>query len=204
VRLGILTSHRGTNLQAIIDACETGLVNGNVELVISNNSQSLALSRAAAAGIATQHLSGKTHADPGSLDSAIKAALENARVDLVLTLGYMKKLGPLTLARYHNQILNIHPSLLPDFGGQGMYGSKVHEAVLAAGKQVTGATIHYVSGEYDTGPVITQKTVRVLKDDDAESLATRVLHAEHELLIETLAEISHGKLKLDIHQGHKP
>ncbi len=197
MKLGVLTSHRGSNLQAIMDACQSGTINGEVVVVISNNSQSQALARARASGIPTCHLSSKTHPIDDELDGAIKQALQTHGTELVLTLGFMKKLGPQTLAAYRQRILNIHPALLPAFGGQGMYGERVHQAVLDAGHTVTGATIHHVDGEYDTGPTVRQAEVAVRPDDDVASLAARVLATEHTLLVETLADISHGRLTLD-------
>ena len=187
IRLGILASHRGTNFQAIIDACQAKKINAQPVVAISNNSDAEALTRATAAGITAVHLSSKTHPDPQSLDEAIASTLQAHGVDLVVTAGYMKKLGPVTLRTFKNKIVNVHPSLLPQFGGKGMYGLNVHTAVIASGARKTGITIHWVDENYDTGAIIAQKTIPVLPDDVPESLAKRVLGFEHQLLIETLS-----------------
>jgi phosphoribosylglycinamide formyltransferase-1 len=173
--LGFLSSHGGSNMQAIIDACRQGRLDAGLCVVISNNSRSTALERAHREGIPHFHLSSKTHPAPGLLDGAILEALETHGVNLVVLAGYMKILGPRTISRYRGRILNIHPALLPKFGGEGMYGKRVHEAVLAAGETVTGVTIHTVDEEYDHGPIVAQCEVPVLKDDTVDSLAERVL-----------------------------
>lgn len=189
IKFGILASHRGTNFQAIIDACKDGKIAAEPVLAISNNSHAQALDRARQAGIAVAHLSSATHPAPDQLDEAILGTLKAHEVDLVITAGYMKRLGPRTLAAYPNRIINVHPSLLPRHGGKGMYGMNVHRAVLDAGETETGITIHYVDGEYDSGPVIAQVKLAVRPDDTPESLAERVLQVEHEVLIETLARL---------------
>ena len=132
--------------------------------------------------MAWAHLSGQTHSDPADLDGAIERTLAEHRVDLVLLAGYVKKLGPRTLAAYKDRILNVHPALLPAFGGQGMYGRRVHEAVLASGATVSGVTVHLVDEHYDSGPIVAQETVPVQQDDTPETLAARVLRVEHTLL----------------------
>ena len=196
LRLGILSSHGGSNLQAIIDACKQGRLEAKCCVVISNNSASSALLRARREGIPHFHLSGKTHPAPGILDRTILERLERHEVNLVVLAGYMKLLGPLTVSRYRGRILNIHPALLPRFGGKGLYGLAVHEAVLAAGERVTGVTIHLVDGEYDHGQIISQTEVPVLDSDTADSLRDRVLISEHEFFVDTLQKISRGEIVL--------
>jgi phosphoribosylglycinamide formyltransferase-1 len=186
-RLGILASHRGSNFQAIIDACERGQINAKPVLAISNNSQSMALTRARQAGIKALHISGVTH--PDDHDQAIADALTEQGIDLVITAGYMKKLGPVTLARFTGKIINVHPSLLPRHGGPGMYGLKVHQAVIDAGDHETGISIHRVEADYDSGPVIAQVRIPVASDDTAVSLAEKVIQREHALLVSTLASL---------------
>ena len=173
--IGVIASHGGTNLQAIIDACADGSLDAEIRVVISNNSRSLALERARQAHIPTAHLSSVTHPDPNSLDAAIADALMLRGVELVALAGYMRKLGPETLRRFRNRILNVHPALLPKFGGQGMYGERVHTAVLAAGERISGVSVHLVDEEYDRGPVIAQSEVPVLPGDTPDTLAARVL-----------------------------
>ncbi|MEE2783733.1 MAG: phosphoribosylglycinamide formyltransferase [Pseudomonadota bacterium] len=190
MNLGVLASHEGTTLQAVLDACAEGHLNAKVTIVISNNSNAGAIRRGQEAGVSTCHISGKTHAGEDEEDKAVITALTDHKVDYVLLLGYMKKLGPATLKHYSGRILNTHPSLLPKFGGQGLYGRKVHEAVLAAGEEVTGATIHLVEGEYDTGPLLSQLRVPILASDNADVLEARVKRAEQKLLINTLIELA--------------
>ena len=197
-RLGVLASHQGTTLQAIIDACQTGTLEATVAIVISNNSQSGAAERASRHDIPFIHLSGQTHPLQMALDSAICNALEKYDVGLVMLAGYMKKLGPHTLDRFRGRVLNTHPALLPRFGGQGMYGLRVHEAVLAAGVATTGVTLHLVDGDYDTGPTVAQCTVPVQPDDTVEELAARVRKRERTFLVETLQGIITGHIPLPV------
>jgi phosphoribosylglycinamide formyltransferase 1 len=196
VNLAVLASHEGTTLQAVLAACAAGTIGARVALVISNNADSGALRRARAAGVETLHLSGRTHPDPRALDSAICAALERHRADLVLLAGYMKRLGPRTLERFAGRVVNTHPALLPRFGGQGMYGARVHEAVLAARERSSGATIHLVEDAYDAGPVIAQVRVPVEAADTVATLAARVQQAERALLVRVLGEFASGTREL--------
>lgn len=195
--LGVLASGGGTNLQAILDRCASGRLPARVGVVIGNNSRSGALARARRAGVPAIHLSGRTHPRPGSLDRAVAETLGSYGVDLVVLAGYMKKLGPVTLEMYKNRIVNIHPALLPAFGGKGMYGQHVHRAVVRSGAQVSGATVHLVDEEYDTGPIILQRRIRVAPEDTPDSLAGRVLAVEHELYAEAIRLFSEGRIRVD-------
>lgn len=183
-------------MQAVIDACRSGRLAAAPAVVISNNRNAGALTRAQAIGIPAYHLSQNNFTDSDALDQAIVKTLERHLVDWVLTLGYMKKLGPRLLHAYRNRIINIHPSLLPRFGGQGMYGQHVHAAVLAAGEPETGVTIHLVNEEYDQGPILAQTRLPVMPGDTVESLAARVLETEHTFLIETLGRLLAGEIRL--------
>jgi phosphoribosylglycinamide formyltransferase-1 len=196
LRIGVLASHEGTTLQSIIDACVQGRINGRVVAVISNNSGSGALRRAATAGIETFHLSSVTHPHGESLDAAICDTLQRARADVVFLAGYMKRLGSRTLAAFPARILNTHPALLPKFAGLGMFGDRVFEAVLAGGESESGASVHLVDAEYDTGAVVRQERVRVLPGDTVESLKARVQACEREAVVKTLASIASGELVL--------
>jgi phosphoribosylglycinamide formyltransferase 1 len=196
LRIGVLASHEGTTLQAIIDGCAQGRINGRVVAVISNNSGSGALRRAAAAGIETFHLSAVTHSSGDSLDAAICGALQRARADVIFLGGYMKRLGPRTLAAFPARILNTHPALLPKFGGHGMFGDRVFEAVLAGGGSESGASVHLVDAEYDTGAVVHQERIPVLPGDTVESLKARVQACEREAVVKTLAAVASGELIL--------
>lgn len=198
MNIAVLASHAGTTLQAVLDACASGELPAQVSLVISNNAESGALRRARAAGVDSRHLSGTNHPDPAALDQAIRDALSEARTEIVLLAGYMKKLGPLTLRTFAGRIINTHPALLPKFGGPGMYGMHVHRAVLAAGERISGATIHLVAGEYDTGPVLAQCSVPLLGGDTPETLAERVQTSERRLVVEVLKQIAQGNRALPI------
>ncbi len=184
-------------MQAIVDACKGGLLNAEISVVISNNSDSLALERAKRAGIPCFHLSSVTHPRFEDLDLAIHDTLQEHGVDLVVLVGYLKKLGSRTLSAYRNRILNIHPALLPKYGGKGMFGRAVHEAVLSSGDKMTGVTIHLVDERYDHGPIIAQCQIPILENDTVDSLSTRVLAKEHDFLIETLRMIVSGEINLD-------
>jgi phosphoribosylglycinamide formyltransferase-1 len=190
VNIAVLASHAGTTLQAVLDACERGAIAARVTLVISNNAESGALERARRANVPALHLSSRTHPEPAALDQAIRDALIGSAADIVLLAGYMKRLGPATLAAFSGRVLNTHPALLPKFGGHGMYGEHVHRAVLAAHEPVTGASIHRVDENYDTGAVIAQVTVAVEPQDTPQTLAARVQQSERQLIVEVLAEIA--------------
>lgn len=196
-RLGALASGGGTNLQAIMDRCASGDLPARMAVVISNNSGSGALERARRAGVPTCHLSGRTHPDPQALDRAIAEVFQSYGVDLVVLGGYMKKLGPVTLQAYPNRILNIHPALLPAFGGKGMYGLRVHQAVIESGAWISGVTVHLADEEYDHGPIVAQEAVRVGPDDTPESLAARVLEVEHRLYWEVVRLFAEGRVAVE-------
>jgi len=196
LRIAVLASGSGTTLQAVIDACEQGTLPGEVVLVISNNSGSGAMQRATRHGIPACHLSGVTHGGDDALDRAIAAALREHTPDIVLLAGYMKKLGPHTLSAYRGRVINTHPSLLPHHGGKGMYGSRVHTAVVTAGEKVTGISVHLVDADYDTGVVLARREVPVEPGDDAATLAARVQAVERPFLVEVLAAIARGEIEL--------
>jgi len=196
MNLAVLASHEGTTLQAVLDACAEGRIPAQVVAVVSNNPSSGALRRARLAGVTAVHLSEATEGSAAALDAALLDTLVSRRVDVVLLAGYMKRLGPQVLARFAGRVLNTHPALLPRFGGQGMYGMNVHKAVVAAGEKLSGASIHLVDAEYDTGRVIAQVTVPVTPSDTPEGLAARVQAAERELLVGVLADVATGRLRL--------
>ncbi|WP_225731019.1 MULTISPECIES: phosphoribosylglycinamide formyltransferase [unclassified Nocardia] len=193
LRVGVLVSHNGSNLRALHRASLEPDANFEIAAVISNNGGSQGLAYARENQIPTRHLSGKTHPDPDQLDDAIRAMFVEHSVELVVTAGYMKKLGPRTLKEFSPGIINIHPALLPRFGGVGFFGNRVHQAVLEAEAQVSGPTIHLVDAEYDTGEVIAQLEVPVLDDDTVDTLAARVLSAEHILLPAVVRQIAAGQ-----------
>ncbi|MCL1787395.1 MAG: phosphoribosylglycinamide formyltransferase [Defluviitaleaceae bacterium] len=184
--IAVFASGGGSGLQAIIDACRAGTLDANVCAVISNNSKSMALQRARGAGVPAFHISAKTAPDPQALDETILETLRGTNTDIIFLAGYLKKVGADILQAYKGRMYNIHPSLLPKYGGKGMFGIHIHTAVLAAGETETGITIHKVDPEYDTGEIIAQCTVPVEPGDTPETLAARVLAREHLFLVETL------------------
>lgn len=196
MNIGFLASHRGSNMQAVLDACEAGRLSITPAVLISNNRCAEAVTRAKEWGMPAYVLNSVTHPEPGALDKAILATLQRHECELILLAGFMKKIGPRVLEIFQNRILNIHPALLPRHGGKGMYGMNVHRAVLAARDPVTGVSVHLVDEEYDHGRVLCQAEVAILPGDTPESLAERVLRREHEFLVETLDRISKGELEL--------
>lgn len=185
VKIGVLISGGGTNLQAVIDGCENKFINGEVKVVISNKAEAYGLERAKKHNI-------KAVCEKEE-DKIIKILKEN-EVDLVVLAGYLKIISPKLVNEYRNKIINIHPSLIPAFCGKGYYGEKVHQGVIDYGAKVTGATVHFVDEGADTGPIIMQKTVEVKQDDDAKKLAARVLDVEHEILTKSISMFCENKL----------
>lgn len=196
MKLGFLASHGGSNMQAILDGCADGSIPATPALLICNNPGAGALDRAAKAGMPAKVLNQKTHPDFAALDAAIEAALREAGVELVVLAGYMKKIGPKVLSSFHNRILNIHPALLPKYGGQGMFGMNVHRAVVAAGETESGATVHLINEVYDDGPILQQRRVVIHPGDTPEEVQQRVLEQEHILYPDTIAKIARGEIKL--------
>ena len=184
MNIAVFASGNGSDLQAIMDACANGRLAANVCCVISNNSNAFALERARSAGIPAYHISTRTAPDPGA---EMINTLRHHHTGLVFLAGYLKKLPSAVTKAYPTY--NIHPALLPKFGGKGMYGIHVHTAVLAAGETETGITIHRVSDEYDTGAIVAQCTVPVLPGDTPDLLAARVLTQEHVFIVDVLEKI---------------
>lgn len=196
LNLVAFASGGGTNLQAIIDNIEAGKLDAQIKAVISNNSKSGALERARNHNIPAIHLSQKQFATPEEFDQKLLSTLKENETDLVILAGYMKMLSPTVVRTYRNKILNIHPALLPSFGGKGMYGIHVHEAVINTGVKVTGVTVHVVDEIYDHGPIIVQKCVPVLPDDTPETLQQRVLPHEYELYSKAIQLFAEGKVEI--------
>jgi phosphoribosylglycinamide formyltransferase-1 len=178
LRIAALASGRGSNLAAILRAIDRSDLDAAVVLVVSNNAGSGALALARDRGIEARHVSAKTHDDPGA---ALLDALTGADTELVVLAGYLRMLDPRVVAAFAGRAINIHPAPLPRFGGPGMYGRHVHEAVLGAGVDATGPTVHRVDEEYDRGEVLAHRRVPVLPGDTPDTLAARVLEAEHDL-----------------------
>ncbi len=188
IRLAIFGSGRGSNMDSIEKAIRRGDLHAEIACVVSNNSRSGILKRSRERGIPVKHISSRTHPDPADFSQAILDCLKSYRVDLVCLAGYMKKIPAAVSEAYRDRILNIHPALLPAFGGKNMYGMNVHQAVIRSGAKVSGATVHIVNAEYDTGRIIAQRIVPVRADDTAETLAARVLRVEHALYWRAIAE----------------
>jgi len=190
LQLGFLASHGGTSMRAIVGAIEAGTLDARARLLICNNADAPALDFARAHGLHCRHISARSTGSEHAADEAICAALSEAGVEWVVMSGYLRKLGPRTLARYRGRIINIHPALLPHYGGQGMYGRRVHEAVIAAGETVSGITVHLVDEEYDHGEILAQTKVPVLPTDGADDLQARITAAEPPFFVEVLRGIA--------------
>lgn len=196
LNLVVMASGGGTNLQAIIDSIEAGKLDAQIKAVISNNSKAGALERARNHNIPDIHLSHKQFATPEEFDQRLLSVLKEKETDLIVLAGYMKMISPTVIREYRNRIINIHPALLPSFGGKGMYGIHVHEAVIELGVKVTGVTVHTVDEVYDHGPILYQKCVPVLADDTPESLQQRVLPHEHEAYSKVIQLFAQGKIEI--------
>ena len=190
----VLVSGGGTNLQAIMDKIDSGAVtNTKIAAVISNNANAYALERAKNAGIPAECISPKQFETRELFNEALLAGVKKYNPDLVVLAGFLVIIPPMLIAEYRNRLINIHPSLIPSFCGTGYYGLKVHEAVLARGVKVTGATVHFVDEGTDTGPILLQKPVMVQEDDTPETLQKRVMvEAEWEILPAAIDAIANG------------
>lgn len=196
LNIGVLVSGGGTNLQALIDACESGVIkSGKIVTVVSSKKDAYALTRAENHGINSAVFSKKDYADKDALDEAIANHMKQMNVDLIVMAGYLSIVGEKLLKAYENKIINIHPSLIPSFCGDGFYGLKVHQAALDYGVKVTGATVHFVNEITDGGKIILQKAVYINSDDTAETLQKRVMEeAEWKILPEAVELICSGKI----------
>jgi len=199
LRVGVLASGNGSNLQALIDACRKGEVPAVVVVVVSNVPEAYALVRARAAGIPAVLVDHRAHASAQSFESAVRECLVKHAVELVCLAGFLRILSPVFVAEFRGRILNIHPALLPRFGGKGMYGDRVHRAVLASGARQSGCTVHFVTEIPDGGPIVAQATVPVAEGDTPAMLAARVARAEHRLYPEVVRLYAERRLRLDEH-----
>ncbi len=199
IRIGVLVGAkgRGSNLVAIMNAISAGRLDGQVAVVIGSLKGAPALEAAAAEGVDTVVV-GTANRTDDEYGAVLLRAIMKRDVDLVVLAGYMRRLPDALTDAYSGRIINIHPSLLPAFGGHGMYGRKVHEAVRDAGVTESGCTVHVVDNEYDHGPVVAQRRVDVYPDDTVDDIASRVLQAEHALLVDVLAEICSGQRSLPL------
>jgi phosphoribosylglycinamide formyltransferase-1 len=188
LNIGVLISGGGTNLQSIIDGTDSGEIEGIVKVVISNKEDAYGLERARNNNIEAIYESNE--------DNIIEI-LKDRNIDVVVLAGYLKIISPKFINEYRNKMINIHPSLIPAFCGKGFYGKKVHQGVIDYGVKFTGATVHFVDEGTDTGPIIMQDIVAVKVDDDAKTLAKRVLKVEHRILKESLSLFCENKLKVE-------
>lgn len=194
LRIGFLASGSASSARAIVAAIQAGELTGEACVMVSNNKSAPALDFAREQGIAATCI--PTKDDAAAADAKIAATMAEHGVELIVLSGYLRRLGPATLARYSGRILNIHPGPLPDFGGEGMYGRRVHEAVLAAGVPESGVVIHLVDEEYDHGASVARTSVPIQAGDTPEDLEARVRAAEPGFFVETLQRLSRGELAL--------
>jgi phosphoribosylglycinamide formyltransferase-1 len=194
LKLAFLASNNGSGMRAIVAAIEAGTLAAEPRLLVSNRREAPALAFAAQHGVPA--LTIPTASDPDRADARLCEALTAAGAEVVILSGYLRKLGPRTLSAFANRILNVHPALLPSYGGPGMYGRRVHDAVAAAGERVTGVTIHLVDEEYDHGAAIAQLEVPLARGDDAATIEAKVTAAEPAFFVATLRRIATGELRL--------
>ena len=189
-KLAVLVSGSGTNLQAIIDAIRSGeLTNTEIAIVISNKKDAYALQRAEKEGIKSLFLNPKDFPSSIEYDKKLIELIKEHKIDLIILAGYLRILSKEFINAFPNKIINIHPALLPKFGGKGMYGEKVHEAVLKEKEKESGCTVHFVDNGIDTGQIIAQKKIPVLEGDNVETLQKRILLEEHKLLVESIKKV---------------
>jgi len=192
----VFASGRGSNLAALLSAIGKGELHATIVAVISNKAEAGALDIARTHGIPAIHLSSELFSSPDEFDQTLLQVLQEHRVEIIALAGYLKKLSSSIIRAYKHRIVNIHPALLPAFGGKGMYGHKVHQGVLDYGCKVSGVTVHLVDEGYDTGPPILQRCVAVKEDDSAETLAARVLEQEHQIYAEALQLFAEERIEI--------
>jgi phosphoribosylglycinamide formyltransferase 1 len=197
MNIAVFASGRGSNFQAILNAIDAGKIPARISVLISNRSDAAALDIARASRIQASHLSQKMFPSEKALAEAMLNVLSLQKAELLVLAGYLKKIPLPVIRRYRNRIVNIHPALLPLFGGAGMYGHFVHEAVIASGMKVSGATVHLVDEEYDRGPIVMQKTVEIVQEDTPDLLAAKVIKIEHEIFPLAIKAFAEGKIKIE-------
>ena len=194
-KIGVMASGGGSNFKAIIDRIGEGDLEAQCKFLITNNGSCGAVSHAESYGIPVYHISGKTHPDTVAYEAALLEVIDRYDIDLLILAGYMKALPASLIKRLPDRILNIHPSLLPKYGGKGFWGIHVHEAVIAAQEKESGLTVHLVSEEIDKGRILAQTRVPVVEGDTPETLAARVLVQEHDLYWRTIRDYAKQVLK---------
>ena len=196
LRIGVLASGKGSNFGAILSNIKSGNLDASIQVVISNKATAGVLEIARQNGIPDIFVSKKEYPEQEKFDERLLSVLMNYDVNFVVLAGYLKMLSPFIVRKFKNKILNIHPALLPSFGGKGMYGIHVHQAVLEYGCKVSGVTVHLVDEEYDTGPPVLQRCVAVENDDTPETLAQRVLKVEHKIYTEALQLFTQDRIEI--------
>jgi len=196
LRVAVLASGSGTNLASILQAAQNGTLSANIVLVISNKIEAGALEIARKSEVPALHLTLEQFESQEDLDQAFLSAFKEYNVELIALAGYLKKISSSIIRKYKHRMLNIHPALLPSFGGKGMYGIKVHQAVLDYGCKVSGVTVHLVDEEYDSGIPILQRCVPVKDDDTPGTLAARVLEQEHMIYVEALQLFAQNRIEV--------
>jgi phosphoribosylglycinamide formyltransferase-1 len=197
LQLGVFASGKGSNFSAILKAIDGGALRADVRVVISNNADAGALETARSRGIPAEAVRSQDFGSRARFVERLIGVLNRHGVDFIALAGYMKRIPPEVVAAFPGRICNIHPALLPSFGGKGMYGHHVHEAVLEHGCKVTGVTVHLVDEKYDCGPIVMQQCVPVLDDDTPDTLAARLLETEHALYPKALALFAEGRVRIE-------
>lgn len=196
LKIAVLVSGGGTNLQSIIDSINLGNINGKIEVVISNKIDAYGLERARLNNIDAVYVNAKDYEDIEAFNDKIINELTKRNIDLVVLAGYLKILSQKFISTFRNKIINVHPSLIPSFCGKGFYGIKVHEEAIKYGVKVSGATVHFVDENADTGPIILQDVVFIDDNDTAESLQKKVLQIEHIILPKAVKLYCEGKIQI--------
>tara|TARA_B100001093_G_scaffold313185_1_gene298861 strand:- start:717 stop:1307 length:591 start_codon:yes stop_codon:yes gene_type:complete len=189
LKIAVFASHNGTNFEAIAEACKSGMIRGEVVLLISNNKKSQAIAKAKNLGIHSFHISKNLEPNDQKRDMKISSLLNGYNCELAVLAGYMKKLSRAVIDSFSGKVINIHPSLLPKYGGKGMYGLAVHKEVLKNNEDLSGVTVHLVNSEYDKGEILSQQIISISENETPESLAEKAKRVEHHLIIQTVKEL---------------
>lgn len=197
MNIAVFASGRGSNFEALLNAIERGTLPARVTLLVSNKAEAGALEIARSRNISTFHINQQQFPSEDAYVTKLLELLGQHRVELIALAGYLKRIPSRVIERFRNKILNVHPALLPSFGGAGMYGMHVHEAVINSGVKVSGATVHVVDEEYDRGPIVMQKSVEVADDDTPQTLAAKVLRVEHEIFPLALKAFAEGRVRIE-------
>lgn len=197
LNIAVFGSGRGTNAESILENIDRGSIRARVSIVISNKSDAGIFTIADARGIPRQYINPSDYGTEEEYTDTLISVLDEYDIGLIILAGYLKKIPSTIISRYRNRIMNIHPALLPAFGGAGMYGIRVHQSVIEYGVKITGVTVHFVDEEYDRGPIIVQEAVEVFDNDTPQTLAQRVLSVEHQLYSKAIALFAEHRLHVD-------